>query len=76
MVIASAAITVWTRAALGFVLGPKLTAVCVWIAVDGSVRAVIMLAPSRTRPSRSSLWGARSLHARELQRWAVASCTA
>jgi membrane protein implicated in regulation of membrane protease activity len=43
-VIASAAITVWTRAALVFVLGPQLTAVCLWIAAGGSLCAVIALA--------------------------------
>lgn len=32
VVIASAAVTVWTRAALVFVLGPQLTGVCPWIA--------------------------------------------
>jgi membrane protein implicated in regulation of membrane protease activity len=44
VVIASAAITVWTRAALGFVLGPQVTAVCLWIAAGGSLCAVITLA--------------------------------
>ena len=55
-VIASSAITVWTRAALVFVLGPQLTAVCLWIAAGGSVCAVITLAltrkPGRPQPYR------------------------
>jgi hypothetical protein len=54
VVIASAAVTVWTRAALVFVLGTQLTAVCLWIAAGGSVCAVITLAltrkPNRPRP--------------------------
>ena len=56
VVIASAAVTVWTRAALVFVLGPQLTAVCLWIAAGGSVCAVITLAmtrkPNRPQPYR------------------------
>ncbi len=51
VVIASAAVTVWTRAALVFVLGPQLTAVCLWIAAVGSLCAVITLALTR-RPNR------------------------
>lgn len=51
VVIASSAITVWTRAALVFVLGPQLTAVCLWIAAGGSVCAVITLALTR-KPNR------------------------
>jgi hypothetical protein len=47
VVIASAAITVWTRAALVFVLGPQLTGVCLWIAAGGSLCAVITLAWTR-----------------------------
>jgi hypothetical protein len=47
VVIASAAVTVWTRAALAFVLGPQLTAVCLWIAAGGSLCAVIALALTR-----------------------------
>ena len=43
VVIVSSAITVWTRAALDFVLGPGLTAVCLAIAVVGSVCGVIVL---------------------------------
>lgn len=50
-VIASAAITVWTRAALVFVLGPALTAVCLWIAAGGSLCAVITLVWMR-KPNR------------------------
>jgi hypothetical protein len=54
VVIASSAITVWTRAALVFALGPQLTAVCLWIAAGGSACAVITLAltrkPNRPRP--------------------------
>ena len=50
-VIASAAITVWTRAALVFVLGPQLTDVCLWIAAGGSLCAVIVLAWTR-KPGR------------------------
>lgn len=54
VVIASAAVTVWTRAALVFVLGPQLTAVCLWIAAGGSLCAVITLAHTRkpNRPQR------------------------
>ena len=56
VVIASAAVTVWTRAALAFVLGPQLTAVCLGIAAGGSVCAVITLAltrkPDRPQPYR------------------------
>jgi hypothetical protein len=51
VVIASSAITVWTRAALVFVLGPQLTAVCLYIAAGGSVCAVITLALTR-KPKR------------------------
>jgi hypothetical protein len=51
VVIASAAVTVWTRAALVFVLGPQLTSVCLWIAAGGSLCAVITLALTR-KPSR------------------------
>jgi hypothetical protein len=54
LVIASAAITVWTRAALVFVLGSQLTAVCLWVAAGGSACAVITLGlirkPSRPQP--------------------------
>jgi hypothetical protein len=32
VVIVSAAITVWTRAALVFALGPRLASACLWIA--------------------------------------------
>jgi hypothetical protein len=52
VVIASAAITVWTRAALVFVLGPQLTAVCLWIAAGGSLCAIVTLALTR-KPKRS-----------------------
>jgi hypothetical protein len=51
VVIASAAITVWTRAALVFVLGPQLTAVCLWIAAGGSLCAIVTLALTR-KPKR------------------------
>jgi len=51
VVIASAAITVWTRAALVFALGPQLTSVCLWIAAGGSLCAVITLAWTR-KPGR------------------------
>ena len=51
VVIASAAVTVWTRAALVFVLGPQLTGACLWIAAGGSVCAVITLALTR-KPNR------------------------
>lgn len=51
MVIASAAITVWTRADLILVLGPSLTGVCLWIAAGGSLCAVITLAWTR-KPAR------------------------
>jgi hypothetical protein len=47
VVIVSSAVTVWTRAALAFVLGTQLTAVCLWIAAGGSVCAVITLALTR-----------------------------
>jgi hypothetical protein len=51
---ACAAVTVWTRAALVFALGPQLTAVCLWIAAGGSLCAVITLAltkkPNRPQP--------------------------
>jgi hypothetical protein len=52
VVIASAAITVWTRAALVFVLGPQLTVVCLWIAAGGSLCAIVTLALTR-KPKRS-----------------------
>ena len=51
LVIASAAITVWTRAALVFALGPQLTSVCLWIAAGGSLCAVLTLACTR-KPKR------------------------
>jgi hypothetical protein len=51
LVIASAAITIWTRAALVFVLGPELTTACLWIAAGGSMCAVIALVRTRT-PNR------------------------
>lgn len=55
-VIVSAAVTLWTRAALAFVLGPQLTAVFLWIAAGGSLCAVITLAltrkPNRPQPYR------------------------
>jgi hypothetical protein len=51
VVIASAAVTVWTRAALVFALGPQLTGACLWIAAGGSVCAVITLALTR-KPNR------------------------
>jgi hypothetical protein len=56
VVIASAVVTVWTRAALVFVLGPRLTAVCLGIAAGGSLCAVITLIlirkPTRPQPFR------------------------
>ena len=52
VVIASAAITVWTRAALVFALGPQLTSVCLWIAAGGGLCAVITLARTRKRNRR------------------------
>jgi len=56
VVLASSAVTVWTRAALVVVLGPQLTAVFLWIAAGGSVCAVIALAltrkPNRPQPYR------------------------
>ena len=51
VVIASAAITVWTRAALITIFGPQLTSVCLWIAAGGSMCAVITLAWTR-KPTR------------------------
>jgi hypothetical protein len=47
VVIASAAITVWTRAALVFALGPSLASVCLWIAAGGGLCAVITLTGTR-----------------------------
>jgi hypothetical protein len=52
VVIVSAAITVWTRTALVFALGPQLTSVCLWIAAVGSLCAVITLARPRKRNRR------------------------
>ena len=52
VVIASAAVTVWTRAALVFALGPQLTSVCLWIAAGGSLCAVITLVRTRKRNRR------------------------
>jgi hypothetical protein len=49
VVIVSAAITVWTRAALVFALGPRLASACLWIAAGGSLCAVITLACTRKR---------------------------
>ena len=51
VVIVSAAITVWTRAALVFALGPQLTSACLWIAAGGSLCAVLTLAGTR-KPGR------------------------
>jgi hypothetical protein len=47
VVLVSAAITVWTRAALVFALGPQLTSACLWIAAGGSLCAVLTLAGTR-----------------------------
>ena len=52
LVIVSAAVTVWTRAALVFALGPQLTSACLWIAAGGSVCAVITLACTGKRNRR------------------------
>ena len=52
LVIVSAAITVWTRAAVVFALGPQLATVCLWIAAGGSLCAVIALAGTRKRNRR------------------------
>ncbi len=52
VVIVSAAITVWTRAALVFALGPQLASACLWIAAGGSLCAVITLACPRKRNRR------------------------
>ena len=52
VVIVSSAITVWTRAALVFALGPQLTSACLWIAAGGSLCAVITLACTRKRNRR------------------------
>jgi hypothetical protein len=56
VVLVSSAITVWTRTALVFALGPQLTAVCLWIAAGGSLCAVITLVlfrkPNRPQPYR------------------------
>jgi hypothetical protein len=51
VVLASTAITVWTRAALVFDLGPQLTSVSLWIGAGGSLCAVITLAGTR-KPGR------------------------
>jgi hypothetical protein len=52
VVIVSAAITVWTRAALVFALGPQLTRACLWIAAGGSLCAVLTLAGTRKQGRR------------------------
>jgi hypothetical protein len=52
VVIVSAAVTVWTRAALVLALGPQLTSACLWIAAGGSVCAVITLACTGRRGRR------------------------
>ena len=52
LVIVSAAITVWTRAAVVFALGPQLATVCLWIAAGGSLCAIIALADTRKRNRR------------------------
>ncbi len=51
VVLASTAISVWTRAALLFVLGPQLTSVCLWTGAAGSLCAIISLAGMR-KPAR------------------------
>ncbi len=50
VVIASAAVTVWTRAQLGYLFGARQAAVLMWIAAGGTLCAVITLA--RTRKPR------------------------
>jgi hypothetical protein len=52
VVLVSAAITVWTRAALVFALGPQLTRACLWIAAGGSLCAVLTLAGTRKQGRR------------------------
>ena len=52
VVIASATITVWTRAALVFAPGPQLTSTCLWIAAGGSLCAVFTLAGTRKQGRR------------------------
>jgi hypothetical protein len=52
VVIVSAAITVWTRAGLVFVLGPQLASACLWVAAGGSLCAVITLACTGKRDRR------------------------
>ena len=52
VVIVSAAITVWTRAALVFALGPQLTRACLWIAAGGSLCAVLTLAGTSKQSRR------------------------
>ena len=49
VVIVSAAITVWTRAALAFAVGSQLTTACLVIAAAASLCAVITLARTRRR---------------------------
>jgi hypothetical protein len=53
VVIVSAAITVWTRAALVFALGPQLTSACLWIA------GAAACARSSPLPGRGSRAGGR-----------------
>ena len=45
VVIASAVITVWTSAALAFVLGPQLTSVCPLLAAAESDDRTVQIAP-------------------------------
>jgi hypothetical protein len=52
VVIISAAITVWTRAALVFALGAQLTRACLWIAAGGGLCAVLTLAGTRKQGRR------------------------
>jgi hypothetical protein len=52
VVIVSAAITVWTRAALVFALGPQLTSAILWIAAGGSLCAVLTLTGTRKQGRR------------------------
>ncbi len=67
VVIVSAAITVWTRAALVFALGPQLASACLWIAAGGSLCAVITLACPRKRNRRQQRLECRPLRVRQVR---------
>jgi hypothetical protein len=58
LVIASAAVVVWTRGALVYVFGARQVTVFLWIAAGGTVCAVVTLVRTRKR-SVSTLQGKR-----------------